>query len=108
LFFPSWQKLAGTTLVKISAMKKRSCHEEYWYVYVLRCRSGILHFGSTHDLVEGVLKHNRDLLRCAGYDLNLTLVGFTTFRDRQAALAYEQYLRGKSSRKKGVELELTG
>ncbi len=77
-------------------------------MYVLRCQSGVLHFGSTHDLVEGMLKHNLNLGRCAGHDLNLTLVGFTTFRDRQSALAYEQYLRGKSSRKKRVELEITG
>lgn len=95
-------------MVKISAMKKSSSHEEYWYVYVLRCQSGVLHFGSTHDLVEGVLKHNRALIRCAGSDLHLTLVGFTTFRDRRAALAYEHYLRGKSGREKRVESELVG
>ena len=83
-------------------MKKTSYHEEFWYVYVLRCHSGLLHFGSTHDLVEGVLKHHRNHIRCTGNDPNLTLVGFTAFRERKAALAYEQYLRGKS------ELKTTG
>ena len=72
--------------------------EEWWYVYIMRANNGLLYTGCTHDLSYWIIRHNSGYGDAASNSLPGILLGFTAFRDRQKAIAFERYLTSGSGR----------
>lgn len=72
--------------------------EEWWYVYILRCNNGQLYTGCTSDLTDRINRHHSGKEDYTSDKLPVTLLGFTAFRERQKAFAYERYLKSGSGR----------
>lgn len=65
-------------------------HARWWCVYILRCENESLYGGCTHDLVDRICRHNLVQVVSTGDKLPVTLLGFTAFRVRYKAFAYER------------------
>ncbi len=72
--------------------------EGWWYVYILRCHNGLFYTGCTHDLTDRIVRHNSGQVHATSNKLPVTLLGFTAFRERYKAFAYERYLKSGSGR----------
>lgn len=72
--------------------------KEWWYVYILRCHKGLLYTGCPHDLSDRIIRHNKGHVDATSDRLPVTLLGFTAFRERHKAFAFERYLKSGSGR----------
>ncbi len=73
-------------------------HDRWWYVYILRCNNGAIYTGCTHDLVDRIRRHNSGQVDSTSSKLPISLLGFTAFKERYKAFAYERYLKSGSGR----------
>ena len=73
-------------------------NEEWWYVYILRSHNGMMYTGCTRDLANRIVRHNSGHVHSTRDDLPVTLIGFTAFRGRHKAFAFEKYLKSGSGR----------
>jgi predicted GIY-YIG superfamily endonuclease len=71
---------------------------EFWYVYIIRCRNGILYTGCTNNLEERISRHNSGQVVATKNFLPVEIVTFIAFTDRYKAYNFEKYLKQGSGR----------
>jgi putative endonuclease len=72
--------------------------QQYWYVYILKCKDGSIYTGCTNNLEDRIKRHNTGQV-CTTKNIQpseiVTYIGFT---DKYKAYAFERYLKLGSGR----------
>jgi predicted GIY-YIG superfamily endonuclease len=71
---------------------------ELWYVYILKCRTGIIYTGSTNNLEERINRHNSGQVLATKNLLPVEIVTYIVFTDKYKAYNFEKYLKTGSGR----------
>jgi len=70
----------------------------WWYVYILQCNDGKTYTGYTSNLKNRMERHREGRERWTKNRLPVKLQVAIAFRDKQQAMAFEQYLKSGSGR----------
>jgi putative endonuclease len=71
---------------------------ELWYVYILKCRTGIIYTGCTNNLEERINRHNSGQVLATKKILPVEIVSYIVFTDKYKAYNFEKYLKSGSGR----------
>jgi predicted GIY-YIG superfamily endonuclease len=72
--------------------------QELWYVYILKCRTGIIYTGCTNNLEERINRHNSSQVLATKNLLPVEIVTYIVFTDKYKAYNFEKYLKTGSGR----------
>jgi putative endonuclease len=72
--------------------------QQYWYVYILKCRDGSIYTGCTNNLIERVKRHNLGQVLSTKNNLPVEIITFVAFTDKYKAYYFEKYLKQGSGR----------
>jgi len=70
----------------------------YWYVYLLKCKNGMIYVGCTNNLDKRILRHNSGQVLTTKYLLPVVITTYIAFTDKYKAYQFEKYLKQGSGR----------
>jgi predicted GIY-YIG superfamily endonuclease len=73
-------------------------HNEFWYVYILRCRDKSIYTGCTNNLTNRLERHNSGQVKSTRNVYPVKLITCITFTDKYKAYYFERYLKQGSGR----------
>jgi predicted GIY-YIG superfamily endonuclease len=71
---------------------------EFWYVYILKCRNGMLYTGCTNNLEDRIIRHDTGQVLATKDNLPVQIVTYIAFTDKYKAYDFEKYLKRGSGR----------
>jgi len=74
------------------------------YLYILRCRDGLLYTGSTNDLIRRLARHRAGKVRSTKSRLPVQLIYFEEFETPDQARQRERELKNGRTRRKTIDL----
>jgi putative endonuclease len=72
--------------------------QQFWYVYILKCKDGSSYTGCTNDLEDRVRRHNLGQVLATRNNLPVEIVTYIAFTNKYKAYAFEKYLKQGSGR----------
>ena len=72
--------------------------QKLWYVYILKCRTGIIYTGCTNNLEERINRHKSGQVLATKNLLPVEIVTYIVFTDKYKAYNFEKYLKTGSGR----------
>ena len=75
-----------------------SLPQQFWYVYILKCSTGMLYTGCTNNLEERILRHNLGQVLATKDILPVQIITYVAFTDKYKAYDFEKYLKMGSGR----------
>jgi predicted GIY-YIG superfamily endonuclease len=72
--------------------------QQYWYVYILKCKDGSIYTGCTNNLEDRIKRHNLGQVLATKFILPAEIVTYIAFTDKYKAYAFERYLKLGSGR----------
>jgi putative endonuclease len=79
-------------------VSQSSLSEQFWYVYILKCRNGMIYTGCTNNLEERIYRHNSGQIVATKEKLPVEIITYIVFTDRYKAYNFEKYLKQGSGR----------
>jgi len=73
-------------------------HNEFWYVYILRCSDKSIYTGCTNNLTNRLKRHNSDQVKATRKAYPVKLITYITFTEKYKAYNFEKYLKQGSGR----------
>ena len=73
-------------------------HQQFWYVYILRCSNGGFYTGCTNDIEDRITRHNMGQVIATKNNLPVEIVTYIAFTDKYKAYDFEKYLKQGSGR----------
>jgi putative endonuclease len=67
--------------------------QEFWYVYILKCRNGMIYTGCTNNLEERINRHNSGQVQATKNLLPVEIVTYIAFTDKYKAYHIVKYIR---------------
>jgi len=71
---------------------------QFWYVYILRCKNGNIYTGCTNTLDERIKRHNSGQVIATKDFLPVEIITYIAFTDKYKAFFFEKYLKMGSGR----------
>ena len=68
-------------------------HNEFWYVYILRCSDKSIYTGCTNHLTNRLERHNTGQVKATRKVYPVKLITYITFTDKYKAYNFEKYLK---------------
>ena len=72
--------------------------QQFWYVYILKCRDRSIYTGCTNNLEDRIKRHNLEQVLATKNILPVEIVTYIAFTDKYKAYAFERYLKLGSGR----------
>jgi predicted GIY-YIG superfamily endonuclease len=72
--------------------------QQFWYVYILKCKDGSIYSGCTNNLEDRIKRHNLGQVLATKKILPVEIVTYIAFSDKYKAYAFERYLKLVSGR----------
>ena len=67
--------------------------QQYWYVYILKCKDGSIYTGCTNNLEDRLKRHNLGQVLATINILPAEIITYIAFTDKYKAYAFERYLK---------------
>jgi len=72
--------------------------QQFWYVYILKCRNGGIYTGCTNNLEERIRRHNAGEVLSTKNNLPVEIITYIVFTNKYKAYDFEKYLKLGSGR----------
>jgi len=67
--------------------------QQFWYVYILKCKDGSIYTGCTNNLEDRIKRHSQGQVLATKNILPVDISTHITFTDKYKAYAFERYLK---------------
>ena len=72
--------------------------QQFWYVYILKCKGGSKYTGCTNNLEDRIKRHNLGQVLATKEILPVEIITYIAFTDKYKAYSFERYLKLGSGR----------
>ena len=72
--------------------------QQFWYVYILKCKGESIYTGCTNNLEERIKRHNFGQVLATKNIIPVEVITYIAFTDKYKAYSFERYLKLGSGR----------